>query len=68
MNSYNIKTLGVEKRKAYSFYRPDDLASDVIRMMAQVPNLDPSRVNDVICGNAVETEQGMKWRYISLWL
>jgi acetyl-CoA acyltransferase len=37
-------------------------------MMAQVPNLDPARVDDVICGNAVpEAEQGMQMaRYISL--
>ena len=61
--------MGKAPKGIFRFTRPDDLASDVIKhMMAQVPNLDPSRVDDVICGNAVpEAEQGMQMaRYISL--
>jgi acetyl-CoA acyltransferase len=73
MNSYIISgfrsAVGKAPKGIFRFTRPDDLASDVIKhMMAQVPNLDPSRVDDVICGNAVpEAEQGMQMaRYISL--
>lgn len=61
--------MGKAPKGVFRFTRPDDLASDVIKhMMAQVPNLDPARVDDVICGNAVpEAEQGMQMaRYISL--
>jgi acetyl-CoA acyltransferase len=73
MNSYIISgfrsAVGKAPKGVFRFTRPDDLASDVIKhMMAQVPNLDPARVDDVICGNAVpEAEQGMQMaRYISL--
>ena len=73
MNSYIISgfrsAVGKAPKGIFRFTRPDDLASDVIKhMMAQVPNLEPSRVDDVICGNAVpEAEQGMQMaRYISL--
>ncbi|MBA4166186.1 MAG: acetyl-CoA C-acyltransferase, partial [Chitinophagaceae bacterium] len=50
------------KRGGFRFYRPDDLAIDVIRgLMATVPQLDASRVDDVIVGNAVpEAEQGLQ--------
>ncbi|MDP5121331.1 MAG: acetyl-CoA C-acyltransferase [Spirosomaceae bacterium] len=73
MNSYIISgyrsAVGKAPKGVFRFTRPDDLASDVIKhMMAQVPNLDPARIDDVICGNAVpEAEQGMQMaRYISL--
>lgn len=44
------------------FYRPDDLAVEVVRgLLASVPELDPRLVDDVIVGNAVpEAEQGLQ--------
>lgn len=50
------------KRGGFRFYRPDDLAIDVIRgLLASLPALDPRRVEDVIVGNAVpEAEQGLQ--------
>ncbi len=51
------------KRGGFRFYRPDDLAIDVINgLMATVPQLEASRVDDVIVGNAVpEAEQGLQF-------
>ena len=52
-----------------AFTRPDDLAAEVIKhLVKSVPALDPSRVDDVIVGNAVpEAEQGLQMgRLISL--
>ncbi|HVZ56917.1 MAG TPA: acetyl-CoA C-acyltransferase [Chitinophagaceae bacterium] len=50
------------KRGGFRFYRPDDLAIEVIRgLLASVPQLEPSRVDDLIVGNAVpEAEQGLQ--------
>ena len=50
------------KRGGFRFYRPDDLAIDVIKgLMASVPQIEASRVDDVIVGNAVpEAEQGLQ--------
>ena len=50
------------KRGGFRFYRPDDLAVEVIRgLMASVPQLESRRVDDVIVGNAVpEAEQGLQ--------
>src|SRR5690349_24050658 len=50
------------KKGGFRFYRPDDLAVDVIKgLMASVPQLEASRVDDVIVGNAVpEAEQGLQ--------
>src|SRR5687767_7161957 len=50
------------KRGGFRFYRPDDLAVDVIKgLMASVPQLDTKRVDDLIVGNAVpEAEQGLQ--------
>src|SRR5690606_22787884 len=50
------------KKGGFRFYRPDDLAIDVIKgLLASVPALDPKRVDDVIVGNAVpEAEQGLQ--------
>jgi acetyl-CoA acyltransferase len=50
------------KRGGFRFYRPDDLAVDVIKgLLATVPELDPKRVDDLIVGNAVpEAEQGLQ--------
>lgn len=50
------------KRGGFRFYRPDDLAVEVIKgLMASVPQLESKRVDDVIVGNAVpEAEQGLQ--------
>jgi acetyl-CoA acyltransferase len=55
--------VGKAKRGAFRFYRPDDLAVDVIKgLMASVPQLEAKRVDDVIVGNAVpEAEQGLQF-------
>ena len=55
--------VGKSKRGGFRFYRPDDLAVDVIRgLMASVPQLEAKRVDDVIVGNAVpEAEQGLQF-------
>lgn len=54
--------VGKAKKGGFRFYRPDDLAVDVIRgLLASVPQLDPKLVDDVIVGNAVpEAEQGLQ--------
>ena len=50
------------KRGGFRFYRPDDLAVDLIKgLVASVPGLDSRRVDDLIVGNAVpEAEQGLQ--------
>lgn len=55
--------VGKAKKGGLRFYRPDDLAVDVIKgVMASIPQLDPKRVDDVIVGNAVpEAEQGLQF-------
>ncbi|MGZ8517299.1 MAG: acetyl-CoA C-acyltransferase, partial [Chitinophagaceae bacterium] len=55
--------VGKAKRGGLRFYRPDDLAVEVIKgVMASVPQLEASRVDDVIVGNAVpEAEQGLQF-------
>ena len=61
--------VGKAPRGVFRFTRPDDLAADVIKhLVKSVPALDPSRVDDVIVGNAVpEAEQGLQMgRLISL--
>jgi acetyl-CoA acyltransferase len=54
--------VGKAKRGGFRFYRPDDLAVEVIKgLMASVPQLDPLQIDDVIVGNAVpEAEQGLQ--------
>jgi acetyl-CoA acyltransferase len=54
--------VGKAKRGGFRFYRPDDLAIDLIRgLLSSVPNLDKSLIDDVIVGNAVpEAEQGLQ--------
>lgn len=51
------------KKGGLRFFRPDDLAVEVIKgLMATMPQLDPKRVDDVIVGNAVpEAEQGLQF-------
>ncbi|MDO7876871.1 acetyl-CoA C-acyltransferase [Hymenobacter sp. ASUV-10] len=61
--------VGKAPRGGFRFTRPDDLAAEVIKhLVKSVPALDPSRVDDVIVGNAVpEAEQGLQMgRLISL--
>ncbi|MDR3680673.1 MAG: acetyl-CoA C-acyltransferase [Flavipsychrobacter sp.] len=54
--------VGKSKRGGFRFYRPEDLAVDVIKgLLASVPQLDPKLVDDVLVGNAVpEAEQGLQ--------
>lgn len=51
------------KKGGFRFYRPDDLAVEVIKgLTATLPQLDVTRVDDVIVGNAVpEAEQGLQF-------
>lgn len=54
--------VGKAKRGGFKNYRPDDLAAEVIKyMLAKIPQLDPTRIDDLIVGNAVpEAEQGLQ--------
>jgi acetyl-CoA acyltransferase len=51
------------KKGGFRFFRPDDLAVEVIKgLMASVPQLEAKRVDDLIVGNAVpEAEQGLQF-------
>jgi acetyl-CoA acyltransferase len=53
--------IGRSHKGAFKHLRPDDLLAHVLRAaMAQVPNLDPAAVEDVICGCAIpEGQQGL---------
>jgi len=73
MNAYIIAGYRTAVAKAgkggFRTMRPDTLAAEVIKhLVAQIPSLDPARVEDLIVGNAIpEAEQGMQMgRYISL--
>jgi acetyl-CoA acyltransferase len=73
MNAYIIagfrSAVGKAPRGLFRFTRPDDLAAEVIRhLVASVPQLDKTRIDDVIVGNAMpEAEQGLNMgRLISL--
>ena len=54
--------VGKAKRGGFRFFRPDDLAIEVIRgLLNSLPQLDKNLVDDVIVGNAVpEAEQGLQ--------
>jgi len=61
--------VGKAPRGLFKFYRPDDLAADVIKqLLVDLPNLDTDRIDDVIVGNATpEAEQGLNiGRMVSL--
>jgi acetyl-CoA acyltransferase len=61
--------VGKAGKGSFRFYRPDDMAADVIKhIMKSVPELDKDRIDDVIVGNATpEAEQGLNMgRMISL--
>ena len=51
------------KKGGFRFYRPDDLAVEVIKgLVATIPQLETKRIDDVIVGNAVpEAEQGLQF-------
>lgn len=73
MNAYIVTgyrtAVGKAGRGGFRFYRPDDMAADVIKhIMKEVPQLDPTRIDDIIVGNATpEAEQGLNvGRMISL--
>ncbi|MDH5367000.1 MAG: acetyl-CoA C-acyltransferase [Cyclobacteriaceae bacterium] len=73
MNAYIVAgyrtAVGKAKKGGFRFTRPDDMASDVIKhLVGTIKGLDPTRVDDVIVGNAIqEAEQGMQMgRMISL--
>src|SRR5688572_12928237 len=54
--------VGKAKRGGFRFFRPDDLAIEVIKgLLDALPQVDKSLVDDVIVGNAVpEAEQGLQ--------
>lgn len=61
--------VGRAKKGGFRFYRPDDLAADVIKhLVNSIDGFDAKRVDDLIVGNAIpEAEQGMQMgRMISL--
>lgn len=66
MNAYIVtgfrSAVGKAKKGGFRNYRSDDLAVDVLRhLVAQVPQLDPKEVDDVIVGCAnPEGEQGLQ--------
>lgn len=66
MEAYIVKgyrsAVGKAKKGGFRNYRSDDLAVDVIRhLVSQVPELDPTTVDDVIVGCAnPEGEQGLQ--------
>ena len=73
MESYIVSgyrtAVGKAKRGSFRFTTPVDLAANVINhILAQMPQLDPTRIDDLIVGNAVpEAEQGLQMaRWISL--
>lgn len=73
MNAYIVagfrSAVGKAKKGGFRFYRPDDLAADIIKhLVSSIDAFDPKRVDDLIVGNAIpEAEQGMQMgRMISL--
>ena len=73
MNAYVVaakrSAVGKSKKGGFRFTRPDDLAVEVIQgMLAEIPEFDKERIDDVIVGNATpEAEQGLNiGRMISL--
>ena len=73
MEAYIVKgfrtAVGKAGRGGFRFTTPVDLAAEVIDyILADTPELDPARVDDVIVGNAVpEAEQGLQMgRWVSI--
>lgn len=73
MNAYIVAAkrtaVGKAPKGKFRFMRPDNLAGTLIRkMLADLPQLDKERIDDVLVGNAMpEAEQGMNiGRIVSL--
>lgn len=73
MNAYIVagyrSAVGKATRGGFRFTRPDDLAADVIKhLVGTLPQIDQTRIDDVMVGNAMpEAEQGLNvGRLISL--
>jgi len=73
MNAYIVagfrSAVGKANKGGFRFTRPDDLAADVIKhLMASLPQIEHTLVDDVMVGNAMpEAEQGLNvGRLISL--
>lgn len=73
MNAYIVaakrSAVGKSGKGMFRFMRPDDLSAQVIqKMLAELPEFDRNRIDDVIVGNATpEAEQGLNiGRMISL--
>lgn len=73
MEAYIVKgfrtAVGKAGRGGFRFTTPVDLAAEVIDyILEDTPELDPSRIDDVIVGNAVpEAEQGLQMgRWVSI--
>jgi acetyl-CoA acyltransferase len=73
MNAYIVagfrSAVGKANRGGFRFYRPDDLAADVIKhLLSTVPQINHEQIDDLIVGNAMpEAEQGLNFaRFISL--
>ncbi|MEM0999294.1 MAG: acetyl-CoA C-acyltransferase [Bacteroidota bacterium] len=66
MEAYIVKgyrsAVGKAKKGGFRYMRPDNLAAQVIKhLVASVPELDPTRVDDLVVGCAVpEAEQGLQ--------
>ena len=61
--------VGKAPKGLFRFKRPDELAAETIEhLLKEVPQLDKSRIDDVIVGNAMpEAEQGLNMgRLVSL--
>ncbi|MFL9843655.1 acetyl-CoA C-acyltransferase [Flavobacterium rhizosphaerae] len=61
--------VGKAPKGVFRFKRPDELAAETIQyIMKELPQLDKTRIDDVIVGNAMpEAEQGLNFgRFISL--
>lgn len=73
MNAYIVagfrSAVGKATRGSFRYTRPDDLAADVIKhLVSTLPQIDHTRIDDVMVGNAMpEAEQGLNIaRLISL--
>jgi acetyl-CoA acyltransferase len=73
MNAYIIggyrSAIGKAPRGKFRFTRPDDIAAEVIRhLLADFPQLDRKRIDDIVVGNAFpEAESGLNMgRMLSL--
>ena len=73
MNAYIVggyrSAIGKAPRGAFRFMRPDDIAAEVINhLMKDFPQIDKSKIDEVVVGNAFpEAESGFNMgRLISL--